>query len=412
MGMRLLTTVRRVRLLCATGSAAVLILGGSAGTLADPGESIAAEEVSGSSAPNPLFRESVQYNAGGLGPAVGSQTMATGDFDNDGHMDVAATGVIDGVAVMFGDGTGALRRNQFVHTEVGANAVAVADLRGTGNLDIVVSNFLSIAVLFNDGNGNFTVDRTYSRDFNPHTTYRTGGIVFGVALADFDHDGAVDLAFNNLVPVPGGAGIMRNDGRGHFAAPQWYGVGLGKGSVVSADVDNDGWADLAFHDLGTSGIWVMVNDRRGGFLAPRWNFAALPSEDLKLADVDGDGNQDLVTANIGAFSASVHYGDGRGNFGPPNLVGPALAPCAVAIGDFDGDGSNDLAAMQYLPSTAVIFKGDGRRGFAYVEQHTIGLGPQAAATVDLNADGYPDLITMSSLSEDVAVLLNRSGERG
>lgn len=396
------------RRLGAAGAVVALSIGSAIGAAAAQPP---AGSSSGSAGPNPIFAESVQYNAGGLGPAVGSQTMAVGDFNGDGNQDVAATGVVDGVAIMFGDGTGRLRRNQFVHTEVGANAVQVADVTGDGALDVVVTNFLSISVLFNDGNGNFRVDRTYSLDFNRDVTYRTGGILFGVALADFDRNGTVDMAVNNLLPVPGGVGVLDNDGRGGFSAPRWLGVGIGKASALSGDVDNDGYPDLAFHDLATSGVWVMVNNRNGGFLPPRWNLAALPSEDLKLADADGDGNLDLITANIAGFSAGVHYGDGRGNFGPPNLVGPALAPCAVAVGDFDGDGIPDLTAMQYVPSTAVIYRGNGRRGFDYVEQHTIGLGPQAAETTDLNNDGHPDLITMSSLSEDVAVLMNRGSDR-
>ncbi|MBL1079418.1 VCBS repeat-containing protein [Nocardia sp. 2] len=400
--------------LWAAGVVVALSLGAvTSGTaVAAPTGSGAGSSSGSSEGANPLFGESAQYNVGGLGPAVGSQTMAYADFNGDGNMDVAATGVVDGTGILFGDGTGRLRRNQFVHTEVGANAVHTADLNGDGASDLVVTNFLSISVLLNDGRGVFHVDRTYATDFNPDVSYRTGGIPFGVALADFDNDGAVDLAFNNLVPVPGGVGIMRGDGQGHFGVPQWRGVGLGKASVVAGDVDNDGYADLAFHDLGTSGVWVMVNDRNGGFAAPRWNLAALPSEDLKLADADGDGNLDLLTANIAGFSASVHWGDGRGNFGPPQLIGPAAAPCAVAVGDFDGDGIPDIAAGQYVPSTAMIFKGNGRRGFDYVEQHTIGLGPQAMAAVDLTGDGRPEVISMSSLSEDVAVMVNRGNERG
>lgn len=408
-GSDLYTNKTGLRRLCAAGTALTLALGGAATAGAEP---LSSGSASGSSGPNPIFHESVQYNVGGLGPGVGSQTMATGDFNGDGFPDVAATGLVDGVGILFGDGTGRLRRNQFVNTEVGANAVAAADLNGDGRPDLVVGDFLSLAVLINDGRGVFHVDRTYSTDFNPNVTYRTGGIPFGVALADFDRDGSVDLAFNSVLPVPGGVGIMHGDGQGHFGAPQWFGVGISKASVLTGDVDNDGYPDLAFHDLATSGVWIMLNDRNGGFGAPRWNLATLPSEDLKLADVDNDGNLDFVTANIAGFSAAVHYGDGRGNFSGPNLVGPAIAPCAVAIGDFDGDGINDIAAGQYFPSTAMIFKGDGRRGFTYTEQHTIGLGPQAAEAVDLDNDGHVDLITMSSLSEDVAVLMNRSAQRG
>ncbi|MFB7722509.1 FG-GAP repeat domain-containing protein [Nocardia sp. NPDC056100] len=402
-----MTDTQRIRAVTAVVALALATLAtGTAGALPAGSSSGSSEGA------NPIFSESAQYNVGGLGPAFGSQTMAYADFDGNGTVDVAATGIVDGVGIMFGDGTGRLRRNQFVHTEVGANAVQVADLNGDGAPDLVVTNFLSISVLLNDGHGVFHVDRSYATDFNPDVSYRTGGIPFGVALADFDHDGTVDIAFNSLLPVPGGVGIMHGDGQGHFAEPWWYGVGLSKASVLAGDLDNDGYPDLAFHDLATSGVWVMLNDRHGGFAPPRWNLAALPSEDLKLADVDGDGNLDLITANVAGFSAGVHWGDGHGNFSAPQLIGPALAPCTIAIADFDGDGIPDIAAGQYVPSTAMIFKGDGHRGFNYVEQHTIGLGPQAMEAVDLNGDGRPELISMSSVSEDVAVLLNRSAERG
>ncbi|MFI9503963.1 FG-GAP repeat domain-containing protein [Nocardia sp. NPDC052566] len=391
----------------AAGAAAVLVAGLAIGGVGNVSAAPPTGSGSGSAGPNPLFEESVQYPSGGLGPGVGSQTMAVGDLDGDGNVDVASTGLVDGVAILRGDGTGRLDRIAFYHTEVGANAVAAADLRGTGSLDLVVTNFLSVTVLFNDGHGNFTVDRTYSMDFNPNVTRRTGGIPFGAALADYNHDGRPDLAFNNLVPIPGAIAIMDNDGAGHFAAPRWIPAGIGRSTVLAGDLNGDGWPDLVTGDLGTLGFWAVLNDRRGGFEVPRWNLLPLPDEDLKLDDVDGDGNLDVVSANIAAFSFSVQYGNGRGNFGAPQITFGAIAPCAVAVADFDGDGRKDIAALQYLPSTAMIYRNNGDRTFTYLEQHTIGLGPQAAEVAELRRDRQPSLVSMSSLSQDVAVLVNR-----
>ncbi|MFD6160965.1 FG-GAP repeat domain-containing protein [Nocardia sp. NPDC060256] len=381
-------------------------LGSLPGALAQPPSGSG----SGSAGPDPVFEESVQYPVGGLGAGVGSQTIAVGDFFGDGVQSVAATGIGGGVGILHGDGRGQLTRPQWIGTEVGANAIQAADLRGIGVLDLVVTNYLSITVLFNDGHGNFTVDRTYATDFNPDVTYRTGGIPFGVAIADFDHTGRQSIAINSFIPVPGGVGIMDNDGAGHFAPPRWFGAGIGKASLLTGDVDNDGWPDLVSHDLATSGVWVLVNDRHGGFLPPRWNLATLPSEDIKLADMDGDGNLDIITANIAAFGFSVHYGDGHGNFGAPTPTIGGIAPCAIAIGDFTGSGRMDVVALQYLPSTAMVFRNNGDRTFGYVEQHTVGLGPQAAQTAQLRPGHRPDVLTMSTVSQDVAVLLNRIPE--
>ncbi|MFE3026866.1 FG-GAP repeat domain-containing protein [Nocardia tengchongensis] len=369
--------------------------------------SAAPDTGSGGTGSNPVFEDSVEYYAGGLGSGYGSQTLATGDFFRDGNQSVAATGVAGGVAILRGDGHGRLRRTQFIPTEIGANAVVAGDLRGTGALDLVVSNQFSITVLFNDGSGHFTVDREYSRDPNPAVTYRTGGLPLGVQLGDFHHTGRLDIAFDNLVPLPGAIGVMPNDGTGHFSEPHWLAAGLIRSTVLVADVDNDGYDDIVTGDLGTTGFWVLLNDRQGGFLPPRWNLLPLPDEDLKVADVDGDGNADVVSANVATFSFSVMYGDGHGNFGPPQTTVGPIAPCALAIGDFTGSGRMDIAALQYVPSTAMIYRNNGDRTFGYVEQHTVGLGSQGAAAVRLDNDRHDDVISMSMLSESVAVLRNR-----
>ncbi|QIS14100.1 FG-GAP repeat domain-containing protein [Nocardia arthritidis] len=390
------------RRLCALAAVSALLLAGSATATPDTGSS-----GTGSSGPDPVFEDSVEYYAGGLGPAYASQTLAVGDFFGDGNQSVAATGYAGGVAILRGDGHGRLRRTQFIPTEVGANSVVAGDLRGTGKLDLVVSNQFSITVLVNDGQGDFTVDRAYSRDPNPDVTYRTGGLPVGVQLADFDHSGHLDIAFNNLVPVPGAIAIMRNDGTGHFAEPRWLAAGLVRSTVLVADLDHDGYADIITGDLPTTGFWVLLNDRHGGFLPPRWNVLPLPDEDLKVADMDGDGNLDVISANVAAFSFAVMYGDGQGNFGSPQLTIGPVGPCAVAVGDFTGSGRMDVAALQYLPSTAMIFRNNGDRTFGFVEQHTVGLGPQGTEAARLDNDRHDDLISMSMLSESVAVLRNR-----
>ncbi|MFG1793376.1 FG-GAP repeat domain-containing protein [Nocardia sp. NPDC049149] len=387
--------------------AAAVLVAGSAGSVASAAPPTGSWSEPGQA---PIFRESVQYPVGSAGQGLGSQTIAAGDFDHDGNADVAAVDTAGGVAISRGDGSGQLRRTQYVATDLGANAVQAADLRGTGNLDLVVTNLASISVLFNDGNGNFAVDHTYSTDPNPTVTARTGGLPFGVAIADFNHTGHPGLAINNVLPVPGGVGIMDNDGSGHFAPPRWFGAGLLKLGIQAGDLTGDGWPSLVVEDRATSGAWVMLNDHHGGFLPPRWHLILLPDEDIKLSDVDGNGTLDLVTANIAAFSFSVHYGNGDGTFGPPTPTFGPVGPCAVEPGDYTGhhNGLQDIAVVQFVPSVVQIWRNNGDHTFSYLEQHTIGLGGQAAHAVPLNRDRLPDLVTASTFSADVAVLVNNN----
>jgi hypothetical protein len=142
------------------------------------------------------------------------------------------------------DRSGGLPANDLSTTDV-----LVADLDGDGDLDLVVTNDAPTAdqlapgvLLKNGGAGHFTAATLPSTD-SPHDAR-------GLAVADVDRDGHLDLVLTNateFLPHGGTAvEVLRGRGDGTFtplAGLPRYGVGAF--GAAAGDLDGDGWPDLA-----------------------------------------------------------------------------------------------------------------------------------------------------------------------
>mgnify|MGYP006278587353 CR=1 FL=1 len=112
--------------------------------------------------------------------------MVSADFNADQELDVATVSWSDCISVLLnnGDGTFAMHQTDSVYDY--PRYMAVGDIEGDGDPDIVVSTHGSneVVVMTNEGGGNFTVDSAYA----------TSGKMQGIAMADFNRDGILDVA--------------------------------------------------------------------------------------------------------------------------------------------------------------------------------------------------------------------------
>ncbi len=336
--------------------------------------------------------EDVTERAGlqGVGYGMG---VAVGDYDNDGFEDLYVT-AYGGNKLYHNNGNGTFTD---VTAESGtggggwSTSAAWVDLDNDGLLDLVVLRYLdwdfsdiycgehiegmraychpdtfpAIAplVYHNDGHGHFTEEAGKLGLGKP-----AKGL--GIAIADYDRDGHIDLFFANDSMVEY---LYHNKGDGTFEETgllaqvavddngQTY-AGMG---VDFADYDNDGYPDLLVANLANQKYALYHNDRDGSFtyvsqptgiaraslLHSGWGF--------RFLDVDNDGWKDLLIAQghdldtIEKTSPQLRYREpmlllrnkGRTFEDVSAQSGPVFQEAWVgrglATGDFDNDGRVD-----------------------------------------------------------------------
>jgi hypothetical protein len=344
--------------------------------------------------------------------------VLSGDLDGDGHPDLVY--LAEGgphVLLLYDPGS-----STFVdHTATGfpatntatwntAQAGALADVDGDGDLDIVIADdgFYTSGgpgkpdrLYLNDGNAVFT-DATDAQ--LPADTSHSNG----VAAADLDGDGYPDLVFANE-----GANLLYRN-RGAAAPGTFEDVSATNlpantefsRTVTAFDADGDGDLDLLFGEKDARNR-LLLNDGHGVFTDA--TDGRLPDEmadgqndtvQVLALDVDGDNDMDLVLARSFVQAALLYRNDGSGHFSDdgsfedPDPGRRLYGSTAVVAADFDQDTRTDLAfSFWIMTPTARVLPGDGTGGF-HVQEGLV--APAASsltglAPLDFDGDGDVDL---------------------
>jgi hypothetical protein len=181
----------------------------------------------------------------------GARTLAVGDWNGDGHPDLAlADEAASRIVILLGRGDGGFDDHAQLRTAYAPVGVSSADLNKDGRLDLIVAvGGRGISVYLGRGDGDFI-----------HGIDEATGPTWSGAIADYDHDGNLDLAV--------GRRILRGDGTGRF--PQQLSLpetDYDESFVFTGDFNNDGWADLVMADRAHNRLNVFMN--RGQALSAR-----------------------------------------------------------------------------------------------------------------------------------------------
>lgn len=334
-------------------------------------------------------------------PYESSQVIA-GDFNSDNQPDLVIQSNVLSLLPGKSDGSFMAAETLDIVSWSGPIAVALADLDGNQNLDLVVANnFDNNAWIFlGNGDGTFQSEHQYWMGSNP----------VALDLADFNGDGNQDMAMAGWShsAVRGYVTVRLGNGNGHFQQPSHYLDVNRTYSLASGDLDGDGDLDLAvscrFPDL-YDRISILVGQGDGTFSVGS-SYILLPDtpEDLALGDIDGDGHPDLVVVTLdeGTF---LMLGNGDNTF--QSAINLGHNGHATAIGDLNSDGNPDLVVGNAdrpeggTGATVLLGKGDGTF-FDAVSYPAPGFA-MSIVLEDINADGSLDIVMGTNYS-NVSIL--------
>ncbi len=317
----------------------------------------------GKVANEPTITTLYRNNGGAFAPSgaalvpVQNGAVAWGDYDRDGDLDLAISGQTD--IVNFSRVTKIYRNNAGAFSDIAANipgvnngSLAWGDYDNDGDLDLAVAGWT----------GSNRITRVYRN--NAGAFLDSGATLMGVnygttAWADYDNDGDLDLA------VCGWAGgstritrIYRNQS-GAFADIDAGLPGVQLGALTWGDYDNDGDFDLLVSGSigGTSLISRVYSNDAGGFVDANLGLQGMDGRGAvqfcsqAWGDYDNDGRPDIALSGWcetpGMATRVTRIMQNTSNFGPWIDITAGLGAMqysSVAWADFDNDGDLDIAS--------------------------------------------------------------------
>lgn len=283
--------------------------------------------------------------------------------------------------------------------------------------------------------------------------------MMGSGLASFDYNGdrRIDLLFLNGSKLDGSQvapfGFFRNESNGLWTrrteSSHLVSKGFGLGVAV-ADVDNDGFQDIAISSFGSTALWRNMGDGSFVDVSQSSGISQIPisfGAGICFLDANRDGLIDIYMADYVEFTLeryekaskkSFPYPPGPGDFpyrsdhlvinqGDGRFIDESEARGIATIqspsmgticGDFDQDGDSDIfVCSDARPNLLFINDGDG---YFTEEALLFGVANSASGEIvgsmgvdaaDLDNDGWEDLF-ITDYSAQVPLLFRNIGGQG
>lgn len=340
-------------------------------------------------------------------PGCGSIDGLVADFNKDGFNDIAIANSADShypwvnAWIYYGTSHGFSAENRTELPAFRGSSIAAGDFNGDGWLD------LAIACQWQAG----TTDKPKGpqmsfiywnspKGFQPESRLPLvfeGKGAKAFAAADLDKDGKTDL----IATAAGKTYILLSSQKAFHNKNKRKVLALAGTSVAIGNINHDAFPDFAV--CSKSRVVVFFGSQAGFSLKHSSQLSVDTPSDVVLADVNKDGFDDVVVANkmspIGAtWVNSYIFLSNKGELSNSSVIKlPTLAATGVSVGDLNGDGfpevvfSNQRVTNQLNICSYVYWNDRGR--FLFGDRTQLPTqGSVANCIGDVNNDGLPDVV--------------------
>ncbi len=302
-------------------------------------------------------------------------TVAAGDVNNDGRVEIAVSSNDGNLYLFQGDGSDTGGGTPLLWSyAVGSepDAPVLVELDGNPGAEIVVSSSDGVYALYNDGTPYWFTD-----------TVKAGFPAGGAAAGNLDADDEAEI----VVAAKTSVVIFEADGTIAYQYSNFNDQVL---PPVLADLTGDGWLDILVAQPSDDTIYLL-NYNQGITPTIEWTYP-LTSDISSLrgapaiANIDNDPEPELIVTSSGFVNAINH--DGTLLWSTPIGVG---APGGVSIADTDGDGEVEIiTTSQFNNGTIYVLNADG--SLLWQAAATDTTSGTSAAAHDLDGDGIWEVI--------------------
>ena len=296
---------------------------------------------------------------------VGSGSVAWGDYDNDGNLDILLTGSTGSYPnynpiskIYHNNGNSTFTDINAGLIGVMDSSVAWGDYDNDGDLDVLLAgrilagSYFRSCIYKNNGNNNFTyIDAGL-------ITIASGSVAWG----DYDNDGNLDILLSGQFSEGGlfyTTRVYHNNGNGTFTDINAGLIGVMDSSVAWGDYDNDGYLDIIVSGYAGNRTYITKvyhNNGGGTFSEIDADLPGVGHGSSEWGDYDNDGDLDILLTGQSDFRTNIsqiYSNNGNGTFSSIN-AGLASVFGSSIWGDYDNDGDLDI-----LLKSGVVYRNDG-----------------------------------------------------
>lgn len=274
----------------------------------------------------------------GIFPNLGFSSAMFVNINNDEFPDIYISGAIDentyyGATYLGGPGN-TFTLHQIL-TGLVFSRVTSADLDNNGWQDIIANgidiNGVFRTIIYKNTNGTLSEVSNHGIE----------GVIFGLAVIDYNNDGKKDI----LIIADNGPNyvtkLYKNNGSFNFTSVPHNFAPASDTSIFVADLNNDGWDDVAYigYNNGTYLFMVHLNNQDGTFSSPQ-SYPGFDGGDITGGDVDKDGHIDLVVSGAkssNSLATQLYMNDGTGHFVLKKSFQPGVWGSSLVLFDLTGD---------------------------------------------------------------------------